>query len=280
MRHRKQPNVALSQYASLILLRMFNPAMQCVRGLSDASALKKVQRLIDGRRVSLGSLSGSVRVFDPQLLEPMIEGLLADLPQQQAGAGQRRNIPETVPEELAAKLHAIDGSSLRALPQIANAIGAGDNRKWKLHLQFRVLKGRSTSAVITPDEPGGEDDGRSVLATHLDPNLVDVPAEVIAAMYSLRWSIEFFFRWLKHLLGCRHLISEKPQGRGDSDLLCSDCVPSAGSNHLRQRGPPSPQSCLHVLTAYVPHISKTLSANMFRRDIAFFCRAAACYQRR
>jgi IS4 transposase len=43
-------------------------------------------------------------------------------------------------------------------------------------------------------------------------SLVDVPAEVIAAMYSLRWSIELFFRWLKHLLGCRHLISEKPQG--------------------------------------------------------------------
>ena len=107
MRHRKQPNVALSQYASLILLRMFNPAMQCVRGLSDASALKKVQRLIGGGRVSLGSLSESVRVFDPQLLKPMIEGLLADLPQQQAGAGQRRNIPETVPEELAAKLHAM-----------------------------------------------------------------------------------------------------------------------------------------------------------------------------
>jgi hypothetical protein len=33
-------------------------------------------RLGDGR-VSIGSLSGSVRVFDPQLLEPSIEGLLA-----------------------------------------------------------------------------------------------------------------------------------------------------------------------------------------------------------
>lgn len=45
--------------------------MQCVRGLSDASALKKVQRLIGGGRVSIGSLSESVRVFDPQLLEPI-----------------------------------------------------------------------------------------------------------------------------------------------------------------------------------------------------------------
>ena len=118
-----------SQYASLILLSMFNPAMQCVRGLSDASALKKVQRLIGGGRVSIGSLSESVRVFDPQLLEPILEGLLADLPQQQTGPGPRRNVPETIPEELAAKLLATDGSSLRALPQIVNAIGARDNGK-------------------------------------------------------------------------------------------------------------------------------------------------------
>lgn len=137
-----------SQYASLVLLSMFNPAMQSVRGLSDASALRKVRRLIGGARVSAGSLSESVRVFDPQLLEPIIDGLLADLPQQHSGPGPRRNIPDSIPHELAQKLVATDGSSLRALPQIVNAVGGLADGKWKMHLQFRVLSG--TSEDITP----------------------------------------------------------------------------------------------------------------------------------
>lgn len=51
-----------------------------------------------------------------------------------------------------------------------NAIGTRDNGKWKLHRLFRVLKGTSKSAVITPDRTGGADDERSVLAKHLKPH--------------------------------------------------------------------------------------------------------------
>src|SRR5207244_4275218 len=43
-------------------------------------------------------------------------------------------------------------------------------------------------------------------------SLVDVPAEWVAAIYQLRWSIELFFRFLKHVLGCRHLLSHKSEG--------------------------------------------------------------------
>ena len=43
-------------------------------------------------------------------------------------------------------------------------------------------------------------------------NLPDVPAEVIAALYELRWSIELFFRFFKHVLGCDQLLSHKPEG--------------------------------------------------------------------
>jgi IS4 transposase len=56
--------------------------------------------------------------------------------------------------------------------------------------------------------PGNSTKDQIILLT----SLTDVPAEVIAAMYSLRWTIELFFRWLKHLLGCRHLLSEKSDG--------------------------------------------------------------------
>lgn len=46
----------------------------------------------------------------------------------------------------------------------------------------------------------------------LATNLLDVPAEIIALIYRYRWTIEIFFRFFKHLLGCRHLLSHSEQG--------------------------------------------------------------------
>ena len=43
-------------------------------------------------------------------------------------------------------------------------------------------------------------------------DLVDVPAEVIADIYRNRWTVEIFFRFFKHTLGCRHLLSQNPRG--------------------------------------------------------------------
>jgi hypothetical protein len=47
-----------------------------------------------------------------------------------------------------------------------------------------------------------------VLAT----NLRDVPAEVIVLLYRFRWLIELYFRWLKCVLSCRHLVSQAADG--------------------------------------------------------------------
>jgi Transposase DDE domain len=55
---------------------------------------------------------------------------------------------------------------------------------------------------------GSSSDGILRIAT----NLLDVPAEVIALVYIERWTIEIFFRFFKHILGCRHLLSHSPQG--------------------------------------------------------------------
>jgi hypothetical protein len=51
-------------------------------------------------------------------------------------------------------------------------------------------------------------DGYLRLAT----NMLDVPAEVIALIYRYRWTIEIFFRFFKHVLGCRHLLSHEQNG--------------------------------------------------------------------
>jgi Transposase DDE domain len=56
---------------------------------------------------------------------------------------------------------------------------------------------------------------RRQAATHeivLVTNLLDVPAEVIALLYRCRWLIELFFRWLKCVLSCRHLVSQAENG--------------------------------------------------------------------
>jgi hypothetical protein len=54
--------------------------------------------------------------------------------------------------------------------------------------------------------PGNK--GTIVLAT----NLLHVPAEVIALIYRHRYAVEIFFRFLKQVLGCRHLISTRHEG--------------------------------------------------------------------
>ena len=40
----------------------------------------------------------------------------------------------------------------------------------------------------------------------------DLDAQTIAAIYKYRWMIEIYFRFFKHVLGCRHLISHNKNG--------------------------------------------------------------------
>lgn len=55
---------------------------------------------------------------------------------------------------------------------------------------------------------GQEPDHLWVLAT----NAHDLSAELIAIAYHYRWQIELYFRWLKCILGCRHLMSQSQSG--------------------------------------------------------------------
>jgi Transposase DDE domain len=43
-------------------------------------------------------------------------------------------------------------------------------------------------------------------------NDVQLAPELISLLYSYRWTIETFFKFLKQLLGCRHLISQRKNG--------------------------------------------------------------------
>jgi len=67
------------------------------------------------------------------------------------------------------------------------------------HVKRGKYKGGST---------GQGSDGLLRIAT----NLLDVPAEIIALIFRYRWTIEIFFRFFKHILGCRHLLSHSANG--------------------------------------------------------------------
>lgn len=41
---------------------------------------------------------------------------------------------------------------------------------------------------------------------------LDLPADLVALAYRYRWTVELFFRWMKSVLGARHLISRKQNG--------------------------------------------------------------------
>ena len=43
-------------------------------------------------------------------------------------------------------------------------------------------------------------------------DLMDLEADVIALIFEYRWTIEIFFRFYKHILGCRHLLSYNRNG--------------------------------------------------------------------
>jgi hypothetical protein len=41
---------------------------------------------------------------------------------------------------------------------------------------------------------------------------LELAAELVALAYRFRWSVELFFRWIKCILGCRHLLANSPNG--------------------------------------------------------------------
>jgi hypothetical protein len=58
----------MDEYCVLVLMWMFNPVLTSMRGLQQASTLADVQRKFGVGRSSLGSLSESVSIFDPEPL--------------------------------------------------------------------------------------------------------------------------------------------------------------------------------------------------------------------
>ena len=295
------------QYAALILLYFFNPVVTSLRGIQQASELKKVQRLLGSPRAALGSLSEAARVFDADLLV----GIIGELVQKLAPIRK-----DTAFDEIKGILTLVDGSLLPALPKLVAALWRDEqHRAFKLHTHFELLKGVAVrmdltaantnerevlKACLQPDRVyvmdrgyvefalfqqilavgssfvcrmpdstvfevlqerelsqaalaaglvrdalvrfsgkpatdlglsrpfrivevactphrktsghtgrGGPEQGETLL---IATDILDVPPEVLALVYKHRWAIETFFRFFKHVLGCRHLLSHCTNG--------------------------------------------------------------------
>jgi hypothetical protein len=76
---------------------------------------------------------------------------------------------------------------------------------------------RLVCVTITPHQKRGKTNGGtcgpgSDGILRIATDLLDPPAQVISFLYQYRWTLEVFIRFFKQILGCRHLLSTKPQG--------------------------------------------------------------------
>lgn len=131
----------MDEYMSLLILAMFNPMIDSLRTLQDATELKKIQSILGVERFSLGSFSEASRVFDSHLVEPILQELL----------GQLKPLPHDPRlDEIREVLTAVDGSVLRAACRMLWAeYQDDDHRAAKVHLQFELLKGVPVAAEVT-----------------------------------------------------------------------------------------------------------------------------------
>jgi hypothetical protein len=151
------------QYCALILLALFNPVARTLRGLSQASQLEKVQKELGVRHASLGSLSEAARVFDPELLQPIITEL-ADKIRPQASDPRLRDIRHIIT--------AVDSTLVKTLPCLTEAMYSRtkDNQTryyWRLHTHFEI--DRYIPVRMNATDPAGRDhsDEKDVLRQHL-----------------------------------------------------------------------------------------------------------------
>jgi IS4 transposase len=155
----------MDQYCTLILLWLFSPLVDSLRGLQQASELDKVRKKFGVARSSLGSLSESVTIFDPEPLKAIAQEL-------------SRELPTTGPNRFDAvgqQLTAVDGSVINTVVRVAKlawlpkAKGKSQSA-YRLHTHFEVLRGVPTRIDVTTAKPKGEADERAVLEKTIEPD--------------------------------------------------------------------------------------------------------------
>jgi hypothetical protein len=122
---------------------------------------------------------------------------------------RENNIYEVV-EERPVSAEAAKAGVIRDLVVKMGATSAAEDRP-DHNIHIIILKAtphKKHGASRRGKTSGPGNNGTIVIAS----NLLEVSAEVIALIYEYRWPVEIFFRFLKQLLGCRHLLSTRREG--------------------------------------------------------------------
>jgi hypothetical protein len=132
-------------YLSLFLCGLINPVLRTMRGLCEASHLKRVQAEICTAAVSRGAFSEAQHILEPKLLE----GLLTSLMEESSGPMPRN--PHADWQEWLAR----DGSIFPALSRMVWArYGCGKagraNNAVRLHVSFNLFEEKPKAVEVTP----------------------------------------------------------------------------------------------------------------------------------
>ena len=89
-------------------------------------------------------------------------------------------------------------------------LGSNVKTKEQLSVPVRLIAIKCTPHVKrSKTGRGGPEQGETLLVA---TDRFDLDADVIALIFKHRWTIEIFFRFFKHVLGCRHLLSYNQNG--------------------------------------------------------------------
>lgn len=149
--------LAYTDYLSLFLFGLLNPAVRTMRALCEASQLQRTQEEICSGPVSLGSFSEAQAVLDPALLGKVFTSLSREVSarEAQASPGGRRWLIQ-------------DGSLFEALPRMYWALWRRQGKtqaQVRLHLSLEMNSDSPARALIAP----GKHCERAALRTQLQP---------------------------------------------------------------------------------------------------------------
>jgi len=89
-------------------------------------------------------------------------------------------------------------------------LGSNTKTKEQLSVPVRLIAVKCTPHVKRAKTGrGGPEQGETLL---IATDRFDLETDVIALIFKHRWTVEIFFRFFKHILGCRHLLSHNQNG--------------------------------------------------------------------
>lgn len=105
----------------------------------------------------------------------------------------------------------LSGKAVKAGVVFDRIVNLGSDPKKLILKNIRIVavKCNPTGPRSRTGGRGGPKQGEVI---YIATDRFDLEPEVIGAIYNARWDIEIFFRFFKHILGCRHLISENQNG--------------------------------------------------------------------